>query len=398
MATRKFRNTWWVDFRFEGVRYRKRSPENSKKGALAYEARLRERLARTGEINDEKKRKEFSESIKRKEITFSEFSAKWLNSYVKANNKPSEQYNKAITLRAHLVPYFGAMRLSSISAEHIEQYKACKRKAGLSERTVNLHLGCLAKCLRCAHEWGNTDFVPIIKKIKAPTPEMSFLTPQESDRLLEYTRANEPIWHPMILTALRTGMRRGELFALHWEDVDLNRRKITVRRSMVNGLMSSPKSHRTRYVPISPELITILSALARPRGHVFLSEKGTPMGWHYAHKHLHRIMLAAGVKPVQWHAFRHTFASQLASAGVPLTVVKELLGHSDIQMTMRYAHFAPSLYDSAVDVLDGLGKTEKESFGQHLGNTAKIESPKREITALPIPNNRLIYQQKHATV
>lgn len=382
-----------MDFRYEYKRYRKRSPDNTRAGAQAFEALLRRRLARGEPMEPQKAPPKPPECP-----TFAVFAREWFETYVKANNKPSEQYNKSTHLNKHLIPFLGKLKLGEITAEHVERFKAAKRKAGLAEKTINLHLGCLAKCLRTALEWGRIDRIPEIKKLKTQTPEMDFLSPQDSDRLLAYAHKYEPLWHPMILTALRTGMRRGELIGLQWDDVDLKRRKITVRRSMINGVMSSTKNYRTRYSPMTPEVYETLSRLTSKRGFVFKSETGGAISSSAAHRNLKGICEAAGLRPIQWHAFRHTFASQLATSGLPLNVLKDLMGHSDIQMTMRYSHFSPSLYDGAVDVLDVLGKKKAENFGQQVVNTPKIALPEPEILPSPIPQIVQGCQQKQATV
>src|SRR3990167_6560006 len=147
MSTRKIRNSWWVDFRFDGLRYRKRSPENSQPGARAYELLLRQRISRGKPLNG----RDDDPAIP--VPTFKEFSEKWYKTYVLTNNKPSAQNSKRYVLRAHLVPFFGRMTLSEITSLHIEQFKGAKLEADLAAQTVNNLLTVLGKCLRCAEEW-----------------------------------------------------------------------------------------------------------------------------------------------------------------------------------------------------------------------------------------------------
>jgi integrase len=171
-------------------------------------------------------------------------------------------------------------------------------------------------------------------------------------------------------------MRRGELIGLQWGDVDLERRKIAVRHSLVRGVLSSTKSYKTRYVPMTAEVQEMLAGRHSRTGHVFKSADGGPCSYATMDRNLKIIGEGIGHPRLHWHTLRHTFASQLVSSGVPLTVVKELLGHSDIKMTMRYAHFAPSLYDNAVNVLDTIGKKliETESR-QQIGNPLLLAAP-----------------------
>src|SRR4051812_16290490 len=116
MSVRKDKNSWWVDFRFNHVRYRKRSPDNSKGGAQAYEALLRQRLAR-GEALD---------NGLTPHPTFEEFAWKWFQEYVVPNNRFSEQRIKSYTLKSSLIPFFGKLPIDEIRTQHIEQYKARK--------------------------------------------------------------------------------------------------------------------------------------------------------------------------------------------------------------------------------------------------------------------------------
>src|SRR6266545_2229278 len=100
MAVRIIKQSWWVDFRFNHARYRKRSPENSRAGALAYEATLRHKLARGESV-------EQTPDIASQQQAFEQFAWQWFEEYAVSNNKPSEQRNKRIILRSSLVPFFG---------------------------------------------------------------------------------------------------------------------------------------------------------------------------------------------------------------------------------------------------------------------------------------------------
>lgn len=117
MSVRKIRNSWWVDFRIEYKRYRKRSPENSRRGAEAYEVTLRQRLARGESLTPQP-------LVERP--TFADFSDEWFATYAQTNNKPSEQRSKESTLRLHLKPMLGRRRLDDITNRLIEEYKAAK--------------------------------------------------------------------------------------------------------------------------------------------------------------------------------------------------------------------------------------------------------------------------------
>lgn len=307
-------------------------------------------------------------------ITFTAFAARWADNYVRANNKPSEQHTKDILLRTHLKPWFGDMRISQIRTEDVESYKAHKRASGLCAKTVNNHLAVLGKCLRTAVDWGLLQSTPRIKFLRTSQPSFDFLSSEESRRLLDDRM--EPLWNLIVRIALRTGMRRGELCALDWSDVDLEHGLITVRRRFYRGVFDTPKSNRIRHIPMSSDLHASLSAVSGERqGLILHRPDSSPVAENPMTRALHRACKRSGVRPIGWHTLRHTFASQLVSESVPLLAVKDLLGHSTIAMTMRYAHLAPSTLRSAIDVLERAEvRCTTEKNGHQMGTYAELHS------------------------
>ena len=291
----------------------------------------------------------------RKEDKFQEFAVEWLETYVVTNNKYSEIVTKEATLRLHLIPAFGHLKLAEIKVQGIERYKADKLTGNppLKPKSVNNHLTILRKCLVCAVEWELLDNLPRIKKLREPPQEFDFLNFEEADRLLEAAEP-ESLWYPAVLTALRTGLRHGELRALRWEDVDLVGKKIHVRRRVWRGHIDTPKSNRFRTVEMSDQVVEALKAHRHLRSElVFCQEDGSMWRAHqWTPWPLRRICKRAGLRIVQWQNLRHSFASHLAMKGVSLKAVQELLGHSSIITTMRYAHLAPSVRHEAVQRLD----------------------------------------------
>lgn len=358
MAVRKLRASWWVDFRFKNQRYRKRSPANSKLGAESYEAALRQKLARGESLDDEVPKSE--------ELTFGEFAKEWMATYVRTNNKPSEQKTKQFALQNHLLPYFAELPLKEITAQKIEQYKSIKVSADLSAKTVNNHLNVLMKCLHCAVDWGRLIVVPKASLLKTTPPRFDFLSPEEAERLIE--ACHEPMWPEMVLVALHTGLRLGELFGLEWQDVDFERGMLTVRRSIVRGVIGTPKNHKIRYIPLTQKVLTALHQKGKGDGLVFPADTGKPLTQSIAYNAIRRFCKKAGLRMIGWHVLRHTFASRLTTESVPMTAIQQLMGHSSIVMTMRYAHLAPSTLRDAVAVLDRPKKIENENFGQQAVN------------------------------
>lgn len=152
---------------------------------------------------------------------------------------------------------------------------------------------------------------------------------------------------PLILLSINTGCRRGELFDLTWSNVDLDRRILTVTGA-------TAKSKRTRHIPLNREATLVLQGWREQAeeadGLVFVNEAGerfdrVNFSWR-------RLLKDADIAAFRWHDMRHHFASRLVMGGVDLNTVRELLGHSDYAMTLRYAHLAPEHKLKAVEVLD----------------------------------------------
>src|SRR3989344_1951365 len=378
MAVRKIKNTWWVDFMFNYTRYRKRSPENSRTGALAYEATLRQKIARGEPINRGGQATE-------QEQLFAQFAWKWFDEYVVSNNKYSEQRTKKYILGATLVPFFGKIPVGQITTYHIEQYKAQLIREGITPKTINNRLTVLSKCLNTAHEWlGLETTPPKIKWLKCPPSQTDYFSPEECELLLSHA---EGVVCEMILTALRTGMRQGELKGLQWSSIDWQNQSITVRHSRCDykKALGSPKSNRERHIPIDIDVYEILYKRKKSTGYVFLDVDKQPFDHKRIIRRLTDVCKKADLRRITWHKLRHTFASHLAMRGAPLPVVQMLLGHSTIATTMRYAHVAPSTLRTAIDMLNPK-RMLNEDFGQPVVNqwlatqqqemAAKSASPK----------------------
>ena len=346
MAARKLGASWWADFRFNFRRYRKRAPLNTKGGAQAYETFLRGELAKRGSL--EHLRPKPREA---KPVTFGEFTERWMRDYVATNNKASERYAKKCMFGAHLVPAFGTQTLAEVTSARVEQYKAEKIRAGLAPKSVNNQLTMLRMCLRCAVEWGELDHLPVIRCLRTPPPHYRVLSIDEERALLAAAPVGER-WHTMILLALRTGMRYCEIGALHWEDVDLGPEpRLTVRRAVVRRVFDTTKTNRVRYVPLPRDAAEALARFPREGALVFMAH-GRDVAHYEARDALTRITRCAGIPRHGWHVFRHTYASRLVMAGESLQAGQQLLGHTTIAMTARYAHLAPEFLRTTVALLE----------------------------------------------
>lgn len=287
--------------------------------------------------------------VKKLAPTFLEF-AKVFMEQGTANNKTSEQINKESVLRTNLVPWFGAVRLDEIDYAAIQDYVAVKLKE-LAAKTVKNHLAVLMRILRVAKKRGLISSIPEVESIKVPEAAFDYLSFDEADALL---RCCDDGWRVFFLVAIRTGLREGELIALDWKDVDLEKGVIRVRRNWTKKQMQSPKSGKERDVPLGAEVHAALRRY-RDQGGVGLvfHRDGTMLTPDTIKYWLRKFLKAAGIRTtLKVHDLRHTFASHLVMRGVSLYKVQMLCGHADSKTTQRYAHLSPQVEREAVAVLD----------------------------------------------
>jgi integrase len=351
--TGAFKDCWMIDVVVEHKdgrreRLRKVAPVQNKRAAEAYEREVRLEL-----IEGFAPRKEVQDEKTVEVPKFAAFADVFMKTYAKTNNKPSEVATKESTLKNHLVPAFGKLRLDAIGPERIEAFKAEKLEAKLAAKTVNNILTVLRRILAVAAEWGKLKSVPHVRWLKVPDPEFDFLDFSEAKRLVI---AADPEWKTMIVLGLRCGLRQGELLALLWDDIDLVAGRLMLKRSVARGIVGTPKSGKSREIPLSDDALAALKASRHLKGElVFCNERGGMLTKGECKWPLWKACKRAGLRRIGWHVLRHTFASHLAMRGVPLKAIQELMGHATIEMTMRYAHLSPDVRRDAVKLLDDHG-------------------------------------------
>lgn len=307
----------------------------------------------------------------KKHAAFSGFARHWINIHA-VNLKPSSLDSYENILRATLVPWFKDTDLRYVSVEQVEAFKAQMARRGRAHKTVNNYLGVGSRMFRSAIDWGYAERNPFIQagRLKEPPVETEFWDAEQSDAFLATARELEPEWYCFFLVALRTGMRQGEIFGLQWKDLDFVKRTIHVRRAVRKRVVSTPKNNRFRRIPMTDQVWEALKAhrSLRSRDWVFTRENGEVLTRNAIKWAFWRLTRAAGLPEIRFHDLRHSFASQLVMAGVPLAGVKELLGHADIKMTMRYSHLAPT---ETARYIQALENTEWSRFG-HTGGSSLI--------------------------
>lgn len=311
-----------------------------------------------------------------------EMGAHTFNSFVEEVYAPWAEQNirtahATVTRLKSSFPDLQNRKLKDITPWMVEKWRMARLKAGAKPTTVNRDLDDLKSSLAKATAWGLLDAHPLagVKRSKVDSnPAVRFLTKEEERRLraaldareerIRQERTNANSWRegrqyrllpdlreaafcdhlkPLVLLSLHTGLRRGELFSVAWHHVDLAQANLTVHGAKA-------KSGKTRHVPLNSEALAVLEGwreqAAGPEGLVFPGRHGGPLN--NVRKSWMGVLQAAGIERFRWHDLRHSFASRLVMAGVDLNTVRELLGHSDYQMTLRYAHLAPEHKAAAV--------------------------------------------------
>ncbi len=264
-----------------------------------------------------------------------------------------------------------AKPLTEITVESIERWRTDRLNSGTKPTTVLRDVMTLSGVLTRAMKLDKLSTNPI-RRVERPkidrTPKVRYLDTAEEKRLRaalndrdkemrkaresankwRNSRKEEPLpalqnygdhLTPAVLLSMNTGMRRGELLALRWTNVDMVGKQITIEGS-------TAKSAQTRHVPLNTEALDVLQkwkaqACDDPDPRVIPINTGFKTAWA-------ALLARAKITKFRWHDLRHHFASRLVQAGVPLNTVRELLGHGSMAMTLRYAHLAPDQKREAV--------------------------------------------------
>jgi integrase len=144
-----------------------------------------------------------------------------------------------------IIPFFGHTPLDRLDTQLVEQYKSRKISEGLTNKTVNNHLTVLSSCLRTAQDWLDITRIPKMIRLKTAPPKVDFLSQEECDLLLSHSSG---FFHDIILMALKTGLRRGELIALSWSDINWSNQTLTVRHSWCEASRSVGTTKRIEFI------------------------------------------------------------------------------------------------------------------------------------------------------
>ncbi|MHC4322446.1 MAG: tyrosine-type recombinase/integrase [Planctomycetota bacterium] len=245
-----------------------------------------------------------------------------------------------------LVEVFGNLDVKDMDTRTIEQWQS-KRLKYNKPATVNRVLACLKHMVNKGVQWemANEETLKKVRNVKLleeNNERLRFLTVEECQTLIDCCSTH---LKPIVTVALHTGMRKGEILGLKWEQVDLKHGFI---------LLDTTKNGERKEIPIDNTLRRMFEDMPHSieSVYVFTDKDGNP--YKSVKRSFSTAMNKAGIRDFRFHDLRHTFASHLVMNGIDLTSVKELLGHKSLKMTLRYAHLAPGHKMKAVNILDNV--------------------------------------------
>jgi integrase len=285
----------------------------------------------------------------RKRVGFREFADLFIERYSRPNKRSWKDDLYAVKT---LNRFFGNTQLHEVSPLEIESFKAVRLRE-VSKSRINRNLDLVKKLFSIAVDWGYLSESPARKVKRFPVFNVveRILDQGEQAKLLE---ASAPHLRPVLIALLNTACRKAEILGLKWDQVDLERKTLRIERT---------KSGKDRIIPINSVLWSVLEALRASSGQserVFLGPNGEPM------KDVKRSFKAACERAgidgsLRIHDLRHSAASKMVEAGVPLPVVSRILGHASIITTMRYAHSTPESMRKAMETLTFVPKLSPKS-------------------------------------
>lgn len=326
-------NVWWMSFTYEGRQIRKSTETSDKRLAEAILGKVKVQIVE-GKYFDKPKEdpKTFSELMER---------------YLREHASRRAHYRRSVNMVNNLKTFFGNPKLHQVTPKLIVAFKNKRYADGVMPATINRELALLKKAFNLAcREWEWTRDNPVcrVSMEREQNTRDRWLTEADEQRLLG---AATPWIKELIIFAIHTGMRRGEILGLTWAGVDFARRTVTVFRS---------KNGERRTIPMNQTVLDLLSEKYAKRSSgselVFASRTETLLDGSNLRRGFTSALKAAKIENLHFHDLRHTFATRLVQAGVDLYKVQRLLGHKSPIMTQRYAHHFPESLRDGVEILD----------------------------------------------
>lgn len=323
--------------------------------------------------------------------TFEEYASDWLEKWIKAFKRPNTYRDYERILRLHLYPFVGKVPLKDIKITHADVIITTLKKNGKTAKGINDVLTLFKQVMNEAEKKEHIPKNPLrnLKGLKVDQHEHKFWSRDEINSFLLTSRQH--FLYPYFVVAIYSGLRRGEIGALKWDCIDFTNNRIAVRGTRDrDGHRNTTKTGRFRYVPMNPFLRSVLQEHFEKRReaseYVFLNPEGGPINTNHIGRIFHRLREKAGIKnKIRFHDLRHTFASQVMmnKETADIYVLRNILGHTDVKMTQRYAHLAHDhLAGSTETLLFGAETELLKSFNPTLTPMGKAEESESNVVLI----------------
>jgi integrase len=362
--------------------------------------------------------------VKPNKMTIGELLKQWLKDYASINTTDRTQESYTSIVDRHLIPALGRVCLVELQAQHIQSYYAKKLsegradgKGGLSARSVVYHHRILSKALDYAVKMGLLvrNVAKVVEPPRVARVTMQTLSPEEVTRFLDVARETD--YYVYFATLLYTGLRRGELLALHWRNLDLESGTLTVVETaykLGNGeyRIKEPKTQQSRRsvtLPVSlvelfniyradQELFRIqLGISLNADDFVFIRPDGSPINPNAIALAFRRIIKRAGLRDIRIHDLRHTHATLMLAAGIHPKVVSERLGHANIGITLDiYSHVLPGLQEAAAEKFDRIFEVDDNENSD--ANVSKMLANSEDLPSRPYRSRTFLSSYKLALI
>jgi integrase len=306
-------------------------------------------------------------------MSVSEYMTRWLEDSAKGDLGHRAYHNYRLQIRRHINPALGRLKLSKLTAAHIQSLYAAKLRDGLKPSSVRYIHAVLHRALEQAVRFNLIPFNPA-SRVDPPKIRQDEITPLDAEQARRFLHATGgDRFEALYVLSLTTGLRMGEALGLRWSYVDLDAMTLRVSRQLQRvrdggGLVfGEPKNTSRRTIDLPQRAVEALSAHRKRQmeelragsewqdyGLVFASGKGTPLdAQNIVNRHFKPLLKRAGLPNIRWHDVRHTYATLLLARGMHPTYVQKSLGHASVQLTLdRYSHWMPSMGRNTADGID----------------------------------------------
>ncbi|NOT78254.1 MAG: site-specific integrase [Bacteriovoracaceae bacterium] len=290
------------------------------------------------------------------EVNFEQFADKWLHNHVEVNCVHKTFLSYGSILRTHLYPRFAKLNLSDITEEMGMDLMKDLRKTHTAKGIKNIWI-----VFRSIIHKARRDKIIVVdplENIKKPKPDLvqdNFWIKVEINQFLRANKTDQLL--PFFFVAIHTGLRLAEMCGLKWDRIDFVNNQISVTRTRDKyGLKETTKTKIKRFVPMTQEVRMLLVSLRQSSNgnpFVFLEADGSEVKYAHIYRRFHKAQDKAGItNKIRFHDLRHSFASNYMMNGGNVFDLQKLLGHTDIKMTMRYAHFTPDHLQNSIQFMD----------------------------------------------